>query len=158
MKWSSRFTLAFISVLIISTISLAGVLPRFASLKSNETNLRTGPSKNYPIKWVIKSKGEPVEIVSEFEQWREIKDKDGDSGWVHESMLNGTRYVVVVRDSSQFLYRNDDSDKKIAKINHGVRARLLKCNENRCYISLEKYKGWIIRDALWGIYKNETFD
>ncbi len=158
MKLSSRFTLVFISMLIISTISLAGVIPRFASLKSNETNLRTGPSKNYPIKWVIKSKGEPVEIVSEFEQWCEIKDKDGDSGWVHEAMLSGARYVVVVGDSSQFLYRNDDSDKKIAKINHEVRARLLKCNENRCYISLEKYKGWIIRDALWGIYKNEIFD
>jgi len=157
-KLFSIFVLLLISMLIVSDISLAGVLPRFASLKSNEANLRTGPSKNYPIKWVIKNKGEPVEIVSEFEQWREIKDKDGDSGWVHETMLSGSRYVVVVGDSLQFLYRNEDSDKKIAKVNPGVRARLLKCNENRCYISLEKHKGWIGRKALWGIYKTEVFD
>lgn len=143
---------------MVANVSLAGVLPRFVSLKSNETNLRTGPSKNYPIKWVIKSKGEPVEVVSEFEQWREIKDKDGDSGWVHETMLSGNRYVVVTGDSSQFLYRNDDGEKKIAKIDPGVRARLLKCNENRCYVSIDKHKGWVVRETLWGIYKTETFD
>ncbi len=158
MKLFSKFTLVLFFVLVMVDVSLAGVLPRFASLKSNETNLRTGPSKNYPIKWVIKSKGEPVEVVSEFEQWREIKDKDGDSGWVHETMLSGNRYVVVISDSSQFLYRSDDGDKKIAKIDLGVRARLLKCNESRCYISVDKHKGWVIREALWGVYKTESFD
>ena len=35
-------------------------LPRFASLDSNEINLRAGPGTDYPILWVYQRKGLPV--------------------------------------------------------------------------------------------------
>jgi SH3-like domain-containing protein len=142
----------------IASICSAGVVPRFSSIKPNEVNLRAGPSKNYPIKWVIKNKGEPVEVITEFEQWREIKDKDGDSGWVHETMLSGNRYVVIIGDTVQFLYKNAGGGKKIAKIEPNVRARFITCKEEWCYISFEKYKGWIKRELLWGVRKDEKFE
>ena len=43
-----------------------GKLPRFASLRSDEVNLRVGPGENYPIEWVLKRKDMPVEILREF--------------------------------------------------------------------------------------------
>lgn len=49
-------------------------LPRFATLKSNEVNVRTGPGLRYQTKWVLVRKEMPVEITAEFEQWRKIKD------------------------------------------------------------------------------------
>ena len=57
-------------------------IPRFASLKSDEVNVRTGPGSRYPIDWVFKRKGMPVEIVAEFENWRKIRDWQGAGGWV----------------------------------------------------------------------------
>lgn len=145
-------------ILLLANICEAGVVPRFVSLKSNEVNLRTGPSKNYPITWVIRNKGEPVEVITEFEQWREIKDKDGDNGWVHESMLSGNRYAIVTGGEVQCLYRGAEGDKKVARLEPGVRAKLLTCKESRCYVSVEQHKGWIARDKVWGVYSHEKFD
>ncbi len=41
-------------------------LPRYASFKSGEVNLRAGPGENYPKQWVYQRAGMPVEI---FEEW-----------------------------------------------------------------------------------------
>ena len=57
-------------------------LPRFASLKTDEVNLRSGPGLRYPIEWVYKRRDLPVEIQREFEVWRLVADSDGVKGWV----------------------------------------------------------------------------
>ena len=49
-------------------------IPRFASLRSDEVNVRTGPGTRYPVDWVFKRKAMPVEIVAEYENWRKIRD------------------------------------------------------------------------------------
>src|SRR5262245_34959241 len=67
-------------------------VPRFASLRSDEVNVRTGPGTRYPVDWVFKRKFMPVEVVAEFENWRKIRDWQGASGWVHQSLLTGRRY------------------------------------------------------------------
>src|SRR5262245_37242621 len=66
-------------------------LPRFASLRSDEANVRSGPGTRYPIDWVFRRKGMPVEIVAEYENYRKIRDWQGASGWVHQSLLTGKR-------------------------------------------------------------------
>ena len=43
-------------------------IPRFVSLKSNDVNLRIGPSVNYPIEIKYLQKNLPVEIIDEFEK------------------------------------------------------------------------------------------
>jgi SH3-like domain-containing protein len=49
-------------------------LPRYASLKTDRVNLREGPSKDHPTKWVYERAGLPVEITAEFEIWRRVRD------------------------------------------------------------------------------------
>ncbi len=70
-------------------------LPRFASLKTDEVNLRTGPGLRYPIEWVYKRRDLPVQIEREFEVWRLISDQEGVKGWVHQATLVGRRTFVV---------------------------------------------------------------
>src|SRR5471030_3132986 len=70
-------------------------LPRFASLKSDEVNVRTGPGPRYPVDWVFKRKMMPVEIVAEYENFRKIRDWQGAGGWVHQSLLSGKRGFIV---------------------------------------------------------------
>ena len=57
-------------------------LPRFVSLKVDRVNLRQGPGTDYPTAWVYHRAGLPVEILKEFEGWRQIRDADGAVGWV----------------------------------------------------------------------------
>ena len=70
-------------------------IPRFVSLKSNEVNLRVGPSTNYPIKLMYITKNLPLEIIDEFDAWRKIKDHNKTIGWLHKSLIQGERFVLT---------------------------------------------------------------
>ena len=83
-------------------------LPRFASLKTDEVNLRTGPGTRYPIDWVYKRRDLPVQIEREFEVWRLIADSEGVKGWVHQATLTGRRSFVLT--SGEHVMRADGSD------------------------------------------------
>ncbi|MDI1284083.1 MAG: SH3 domain-containing protein [Reyranella sp.] len=74
-------------------------IPRFVSLKSDEVNVRAGPGPRYPVDWVFTRKTMPVEIVAEYENWRKVRDWQGTSGWVLQSLLTGKRgFVVASKD------------------------------------------------------------
>ncbi len=70
-------------------------LPRFVSLKAEKVNVRRGPSSDHPVAWVFQRKGLPVEIVAEFENWRRIRDSDGEEGWILQNMLAGKRTAMM---------------------------------------------------------------
>jgi len=70
-------------------------VPRFVSLKAEKVNVRRGPSSDHPVAWVFQRKSLPVEIVAEFENWRRIRDSEGEEGWILQSMLAGKRTAVV---------------------------------------------------------------
>ncbi|RFD20846.1 hypothetical protein DY926_03610, partial [Komagataeibacter melaceti] len=70
-------------------------LPRFAALRADEVNLRTGPGQRYPIDWVYHRRGLPVKIEREFDVWRLVEDADGQKGWVQQATLVGTRTFVI---------------------------------------------------------------
>src|SRR3984885_4103993 len=82
-------------------------IPRFATLKSDEVNVRTGPGPRYPIDWVFKRKGMPVEIVAEYENFRKIRDWQGASGWVYQGLLTGKRSFIIPAKTAN-LYKTPD--------------------------------------------------
>ncbi len=136
-------------------------LPRFVSLRSNHINARSGPGARYPIEWVYMQKSAPVEIVSEFELWRKIKDWQGSESWVHKSMLSGKRFVKVITPGENNLYAKDDLKAKvIAKVEDEVVGEVKKCPVNSafCLVRFEPTEGWILRQNLYGIYPNEIID
>ena len=51
-------------------------IPRFASLRSDEVNLRAGPGTRYPIQWVYKRRDLPVEIERDFEATRHLVEAE----------------------------------------------------------------------------------
>ena len=62
-------------------------VPRFVSLKAEKVNVRRGPSSDHPVAWVFQRKGLPVEIVAEFENWRRVRDSEGEEGWILQACL-----------------------------------------------------------------------
>ena len=70
-------------------------LPRYVSLKSNDSNIRIGPSKNYPIiiKYIVSDL--PLIVIDEYENWRKIIDVDNNSGWIHKSLIKGERSAII---------------------------------------------------------------
>ena len=131
-------------------------IPRFASIKANEVNARVGPSIKTPIEWVFVKKGEPVEIIAEYEQWRQIRDIKREGGWVHSSVLSGKRSVIVVSSKLVALTQvANDQHKIVARISNYVRCLLNKCKQDYCQVYCKNYTGWLPKTVLWGVYKDE---
>ncbi|MBE7213025.1 MAG: hypothetical protein INR65_18590 [Gluconacetobacter diazotrophicus] len=71
-------------------------IPRFAALRADTVNLRSGPGTRYPIQWVYKRKDLPVQVEREFDVWRLVDFSDGTKGWVNQAVLVGTRTFLLL--------------------------------------------------------------
>lgn len=131
-------------------------VPRFVTLGPDEVNVRTGPGTRYPIKFVIRKGGLPVEITREFQVWREIRDIDGDKGWVHKAMLSGRRAIIVKGQVRSVLKKPDDAAQPVVRLEPGVIADLEGCREKWCSVKIATYDGWIRKTDIWGVYDAET--
>lgn len=142
-------------------------LPRYVSLKSDRVHVRQGPGTDYKVLWVFQRAGLPVEVIREYESWREIRDSEGATGWVLQSLLSGRRSGLIVQWDSkggkgvpakQIAIHGSarESSQAVAVVEPGVIANLLNCEGNWCQIAVGAVKGYVQRKSLWGVYDNET--
>jgi SH3-like domain-containing protein len=144
-----------------TTGSVTGLpLPRFAALRSDEVNMRSGPGTRFPIEWTYQRRELPVEIVREFELWRRIRDPEGTEGWVHQSTLMGRRsFVVRGAPGSEVMLRRraEDQAQPVARLRPGVVGRLRSCEPNSpwCEAQIGEFRGHIRRADIWGVGPTE---
>lgn len=136
-------------------------IPRFVTLRTDEINLRAGPSVRYPIEWVYSKEGLPVEVTAEFDTWRRIRDIDGTEGWVHQSMLSGKRSVLVTGQDLQPVYAKADSTAEvIAKAQPQSMGELVGCENAWCEVRFvqadNSIKGYMPKGSFWGAYAGEV--
>ena len=132
-------------------------LPRFVTVAASEANLRMGPGSRYPIEWVYRRSGLPVQIVAEYDLWRRVRDQDGDEGWMFGGLLSGRRNIVVMHPRTTLFAQAKETSARILVAEKGVQGRLLSCIDDWCRIKIDSSKGWVIRDAVWGVGPDEEF-
>ena len=139
-------------------------LPRFVSLKADRVNLRAGPGTDYPTTWVYRRAGLPVEVLSEFEGWRQVRDSDGATGWILQSLLSGRRTALVTpwdlkadKPAPQVPVLASDSSRArtVAVVEAGVIANIHGCDGRWCRVTIDRYRGYMPQKQLWGVYENE---
>lgn len=133
-------------------------LPRYVSLKAAEGNVRRGPSLSHRIDWVFTRRDMPLRITAEHGHWRRVEDRDGLGGWVHYSLLSGTRTVLIEQDMLTIRTRPDTKAPIAAALEAGVIARLGKCDAEWCRITSAGYKGWAPKARMWGVAIDELRD
>lgn len=141
-------------------------LPRFVSLKSDRVNMRTGPGTEYPMQWVYRRAGLPMEVIREFEAWRQVRDSEGATGWVLASLLSSRRtalvepWLVKAESPEPPLVALKDDDREnagnVARVEAGVIANLRTCDGRWCTVTIGAFRGFLQQSKLWGVYKGET--
>ncbi len=132
-------------------------IPRFVSFKSAEVNVRVGPGKRYPIRWVYHRAHLPVEIIEEFAHWRKIRDFEGTTGWVHKGMVDGKRTAMIM-ERAQNLYAKPDATAPITvRASANVIGWVKECQPDWCMLELEDRKAWIRKVDIWGVKREEVF-
>ncbi|WP_428539044.1 SH3 domain-containing protein [Rhodopila sp.] len=138
--------------------AVATKLPRFASLRSDDVNMRAGPGTRYRIDWVYKRRDLPVEIEREFDVWRWVRDADGIQGWVHGATLMGRRSFIVQKADATLRSETSDTAKSVAILKPGVIGRIRSCAaaSDWCNVQAGSYRGFLRREQFWGTLPDEA--
>ena len=160
---SMQIVIVLISIIIFSQVSNANIgketgleIPRYVSLKSDDANIRVGPSKNYPIEIKYIKKNYPLKILEEYEEWRKVEDFNRNIGWIHKSLISGIRTgIVLSNDNKNIILLNTLDGNVIGEIGNGNIVFLEKCKIDWCLVSTENFKGWMNKKNIWGVKQNE---
>ncbi|MBT8411148.1 MAG: aspartyl-trna synthetase [Octadecabacter sp.] len=133
-------------------------MPRYVSLKATEANVRRGPSLSHRIDWVFTRRDMPLRVVGEYGHWRRVVDREGMGGWVHYSLLSGSRTVIVDEDMLVLRQRPDETTAEVAMLELGVIASLGECLPEWCRLRAGGYRGWAHKTALFGVGADELRD
>jgi SH3-like domain-containing protein len=141
-------------------------VPRFASLKSDKVQLHHGPGTEFPVAWVFRRAGLPVEITRETDTWSEVRDAEGTTGWVWTTALSRRRTALVLPGQKKaqqgpqetVALRDDDSTSAstIANVEAGVLANIIDCNGRWCRVSVGTFRGYVEQSQLWGTRLGEV--
>lgn len=145
----------FLAIFLIGAPALAAKtpsglpVPRFVSLKFAEVNGRAGPSSDHPIQWVYRRQGLPMQVVAETENWRRVRDPEGEVVWVHKRTLDGRRTAIAMRPAEVFA-RPDRAAQPQAVADPGVVVQVRGCRDEWLRVTVDGYKGWALADDFWG--------
>ena len=146
----------FILLLLIFPINLYSrdytYTPKYASIKKEKAYSRHNASFDAPLEWIYQKKNLPILIIRERDNWREIRDIDGDISWIHVSMISNKRTFINREDQNLLKYKNNNIVNAIVK--KGVVGKIINCDEIFCKVKIKNYKGWVEKKYLWGIKKN----
>ena len=143
-------------------------IPRFVSLKSKRVNLRVGPGRKYSVQWLYVNSGLPVEIIQEFDQWRQIRDSEGTEGWVFHSLLSGKRTAIIApwdrkKEDEQAIFAKAYSTNSIsgsitASLEPGLVVKIESCDKSWCNIANKNFNGFLPKLKIWGVYPEEVIE
>ena len=133
-------------------------VPRFVSLRASKIYLRTGPGMNFAVQWIYQRRHMPVEVIAEYDTWRKIRDWQGTVGWVHQSMLAGSRYALITGAERTLRRDAAESAPPTARLMPGVIAEVLRCQGAWCRLNADGHKGWLKRAEFYGVYPDEKVE
>ena len=127
--------------------------------------MRVGPGKEFKVEWMYLKKGLPMEIIQEFDNWRKVRDPEGNEGWILHSLLSGNRTVIVAPwdvDKKEKLVAmrtaQEVSADLRAQVEPGVVAKINECSVDWCRVEVSGSEGYVEKNALWGVYPDEIIE
>jgi SH3-like domain-containing protein len=150
--------------IILTLVLMAFAVPalaatRYVSLRSDKAFLREGPTYQHRVLFVYKRKDYPLQVLSVYESWRHVRDADGTTGWMSQTMLSDARTALVVGHGLAMLRSAPFAAAPVvAKAQPGVVAKLRACKPQFCEIVAGSEKGWIDRTRIWGVDAGELIN
>jgi SH3-like domain-containing protein len=123
----------------------------FLTLRNEKVNLRQGPSFEYPVKIFYRKKFLPVLVQDAFGNFRKIKDHENNTGWIHISQLAKKKAAIVMIDNLIVFNSPTTFSAPNVILRKGKLCKVIKCKKDWCKIKVDKYKGWVKKDTLWGL-------
>ena len=138
--------------LSILSVQFLGAEEKFLSLKKSKTNVRYGPSLDYPIKYIYRKINLPVKLIDKKENMRRVVFLDNNSGWIHGSQLKPSNSIIILEEKILFKKPSGFSE-PLARLEKGRLLIIKKCVNDWCNIRTDDYMGWLKTKNVWGSTK-----
>ena len=124
--------------------------------------MRVGPGTEYQVEWLYLKQGLPMEVIQEFDNWRKVRDPEGNEGWILHSLVSGERTVIIApwnkgkQDDMFEMHQSPTTGSPlVAKVEPGVVASVSKCDGGWCELKAGQADGFMRQNLLWGVYPDE---
>jgi SH3-like domain-containing protein len=138
--------------LILAGLLLIGPAAQAAermAVSATDANIRSGPGPNQDVLWKVE-KYYPIEVIETSGVWIRFKDYEGDSGWIHKSLVDKTPTVVTKQNGCQLRSGPGTEQPVLIKIDKGIPFKVLR-RDGR-WIQVEHAdgdKGWLHDSLVW---------
>jgi SH3-like domain-containing protein len=121
----------------------------FVRVKVETANLRTGPTANAePIRYAHEN--EPLRVVARQDDWIQVRDFEGQSGWIYEPLTDGRRAVVVTRDLVNVREQPGTSFPIVFTAERAVNFLVLDRSGSWLHVRHDVGDGWVHDSLVWG--------
>ena len=143
--------LSFLFIIFFVLNDLHAKEEYFLTLRNEKVNLRQGPSFDYPVKIFYKKKFLPVLIQDSSDNFRKIRDHENNTGWIHISQLSKKKAAITIDDNVLVFNKPSIYSSPKVILKKGRLCKIKKCKNEWCSITVDKFKGWVKKESLWGL-------
>lgn len=142
------------NLIVAGATCLVFTSPAFAtdyvSVVKDNVNVRQDPNTSSPV-YMELFKGYPLEVLKKQGDWTQIRDYEGDSGWIHNSLIDKNDTVIInAKKSVNMRSGPSTSDSVVADVERGV--IMTKIGQEGKWYKLKHSSGtvgWIYSPLLW---------
>ena len=125
--------------------------PYWASIRSDEVNMRVGPGEDYRIAWVYYRQHLPLKVLRLKEGWRLVQDPEGAQGWVLARLLTRERSGFVTGQQPAEMHEQANGNSRLRwRLAPGVVGQLGDCGSGWCQFTVGPRRGFVEQTRVWG--------
>lgn len=120
------------------------------SVAFDKANVRSGPGTSHEILWSV-GKYYPVDIIKRSGNWYQVRDFEGDIGWIYRSLLKKISAVIVKGTIVNIREGPGTGFRVLFQAEKGVSFKLL--NREKKWLKIQHADGevgWIHKSLVWG--------
>jgi len=141
---------AFVLALLMLLVMQAVQAREMVSITRPDVNLRSGPGTRHEVVWIL-GRGYPLEVLARKGQWLQVRDFEGDEGWVHRSLAGRQPHVVVKAKVVNLRSAPGTRSRVVGKAGYGEVLRTLARRGDWIRVRSEGgVVGWVARRLTWG--------
>ena len=146
-----QFCRRILPMTLMAIVLLAGpAIAKKLSVAVDKGNVRSGPGTDREILWSV-GKYYPVDIIKKSGGWYYISDFEGDTGWMHGSLLKEIPSVIVKATLVNVRQGPGTKAKVIFQAEKGVSLRRLETKKDWLKVKhADGDVGWIHKSLVWG--------
>lgn len=134
------------SIVAFSSVSIMAA--EFVSVVKDGVNLRSGPTTGNAIIFQL-PEGYPLKVLARKGKWLKVSDFENDKGWIFNSLVSKTRYVIVKVKECNARKGPGTNYPKVGSLTREVILKKIGRKGEWIKVSHPKLTGWVHSKLVW---------